>query len=309
MRAISRMSTNNNQYNPWGFKLNLMYASIPPRYYRNLRDFNEFNTPRIDIGMLAASLYEQEIYGPNPHFLPRVADKFYEDQRNKIAAIVTNTLLDVGVIANSNEIEFRNGIQFVPPTQEVAAGAYYPEKKYPLFILYVENDTEGDANISGVPFLRVALAKLKKSGKHRELYNWSYEEIRIGRGYEQYQYEPFIAPPLFVAYLKDTYANLDFDYYDPKNISIYEKYSRYFRVDESLKKPYKDFVNRESISEPNEYGEFVIHWDKVPANRSIVAAHNYYDWDDDFQSAQVEAQITARITKLEREISDFRKKL
>ena len=75
------VSPRDEAYKPWGFKLNLMYASIPPKYYRNLHNFNEFNAPRVDIGMLTAALHEQAIYGFNPGYLPRVADGFYRDRR------------------------------------------------------------------------------------------------------------------------------------------------------------------------------------------------------------------------------------
>jgi hypothetical protein len=297
------------QYRPWGFKLNLMYASIPPRYYCNIHNFNEFNAPRIDIGMLTAALYEQAIYGFNPDFLPKVADKFYRERREEIAGLVKKTLVDAGVVNSVDEMEFKDGMAFVQPTEEVEAGPHLPDKKYPLFVLYASKDAEGDTETAGIPFLRVLFAQIIQSEKSNKIYNWDYKEIRIGRGDEKYQYKPFIVPPMFIAYFPETYTNLNFDYYDSTALAVYNSHSHYFRVDEAFKKPYEDLINRETISQPNEYGEFVIYWDGVPASRSIVASQTYYDWDDDFQSAQVEAQLATRINTLEEVIMNLRNEI
>jgi hypothetical protein len=293
----------NVKYKPWGFKLNLMYSSIPPKFFRNIHNFNEFNAPRIDIGMLTASLFEQAIYGINPGILPGIADTFYKERQAEIAYLVKNTIVEAGVISNSDEIEFKDGMPFILPAKEIPLGQYSPDKQYPLFVIYAQNDNEGDSQLPGIPFLRILMARLQH--KH-DLFYWDYREIRFGRGDEQYQYKPFIFPPLFVAYMTENYTNLDFDYLDPVNVSIYNEHSEYYKVDIGFKVPYEKLINRETISPLNEYDEFVIFWDGKPARRSIVASQAYYDLDDDFQSAQVEAQLNIRIKILENEVAQLR---
>jgi hypothetical protein len=299
------------KYNPWGFKLNLMYAQVPPKYYRNLHNFNEFNAPRIDIGMLTASKGEQAIYGfGNSAFLPMIADRFYKKRRCQISKIITQTLLTVGALKSKEEIEFKDDdMQFIPPTKTVHIGKYSPCKKYVFFAIYTNGDSEGNTQIDGVPFLRIMIGSLRLAEGSSDLYNWDYEEVRVGRGDEAYQYKPFIFPPLYIAYQYDIYTDLDFDYNSPENLAIYKAHSQYYKAKEKLKEPYEKLVNRETISSPNEYGEYMVLWDGKPVNRSIVASQTYYDLDDDFQSAQVEAQLTLRVKELEHSVSNLNKEL
>lgn len=288
------------EYAGWGFKLNLMYASIPPKYYRNLHNFNEFNAPRIDVGMLSASIFEQGVYGyGNQDFIPRNADKFYRNLKTEISGLVTQSLLEVSFINSADEIDFIDGFKFVHPDVCVRPERFSPHKYYPIFIIYSSDAPEGDVNSSGVPFLRIGVAKLIE--KQQNLYNWKYQEIRIGKGEEQYQYKPFILPPLYIAYFKEKYSELSFNYESEYALDIYKKYSRYYKVNSSFEAKYKKLISRETVSKPNEYNGFIINWDNKPVDRSVVASQTYYDWDDDIQSNHMDSILLERIKKLEEE--------
>jgi hypothetical protein len=285
-------------YKGWGFKLNLMYSSIPPKYFRNLHNFNEFNAPRIDLGMLSASIYEQGIYGQNTDILPQEADKFYRLLRGEIAGLISQTLLDVKYIKSKNEIELIDGISFVPTDVDVKPERFSMDKVYPIFIIYSANSSEGNSDFTGVPFLRIGIAKLLQNSGNT--FNWEYKEIRIGIGEAEHQYKPFILPPLYIAYFKERYSDLSFNYYSNEALDIYKKHTEYFKVSSTEELKYKTLIARETISKLNEYNGYIISWDSKPVDRSIVASQTYYDWDDDIQSNHMDSLLLERIKKIER---------
>ena len=292
------------KYVPWGFKLNMMYASIPPAFYRNLHNFNEYNAPRVDIGMLTGSMYEQSIYGPRSQ-CPHHAEAFYRARKAEIEKIVKKLFLDVKLIENEEGMAFPGDydfFKFVSPSVEVDLGQYVANKIYPFFVCYTSSDSVGNETETGYPFLHVLCACLKKSSGTGNKYRWQYHEYCFGCGDAEYQYKPFLAGPMYIAYLLDEYTALDFDANSERCLNVYERHSAYFKVESQAKSPFDSLINRESIGKPNEYGEFAVIWDGVAAPRSIVVSQTYYDWDDDLQSAHVDAQITRRLERLEQEI-------
>jgi hypothetical protein len=296
------------KYVPWGFKLNCMYASIPPKFYRNLHNFNEYNAPRIDIGMLTGSLYEQSVYG----FLsqsPKVAEKFYLARKHDIEKLTISLLTSVGFIKSSAEIEFMNdqsGFTFIPPDVDVDAGNWTIGKPYVLFIYYDSSDSVGSPQFKGYPFFRLITATLIPSQAKK--YCWQYYEIQVGRGEVQNMNRQFLAGPMFIAHFGKKYTDINFVEHSEDNLEIYTKHTGYYQADASLKEPFEKLINRESISKPNEYGQFTILWDGKPAHRSIVVSQPYYDWDDDLQSAQIDSRISNRISILEDEVKRLKEK-
>ena len=290
------------KYVPWGFKLNCMYASIPPRFYRNLHNFNEYNAPRVDIGMLTGSLNEQSVYGFRSQS-PKVAEKFYQARKDDIEQLTKSLLMVVGAIASPSEIMFikdQEVFKFVPPEIDVDAGTWMVEKPYVLFAYYGSNDSAGTSEYKGYSFFRLITATLIPSQKGK--YRWKYHEIQVGRGEAQYMNRQFLAGPMFIAHFGETYTDMSFVENGEENLDIYLKNTSYFKADASLKEPFEQFINRETISKLNEYGEFTIFWDGQPAHRSIVVSQPYYDLDDDLQSAQIDSRLLERIAALEEEI-------
>jgi hypothetical protein len=301
--------TSTIKYIPWGFKLNCMYASIPPRFYRNLHNFNEYNAPRIDIGMLTASLFEQSIYGFKSQG-PRVAEEFYQARKDDIEQLSISLLMSVGAISSPSGILFAKdteGFKFIPQGNDVDAANWEVGKPYALFIYYGSSDSVGTPQRKGYPFFKVITATLIPSTAGT--FQWNYHEIQVGRGEPQYMNRQFLAGPMFVAHFGESYTDLNFDEDNLENLAVYHNNTSYFEADASLKEPFEQLISRETISELNEYGEFTILWDGHPAHRSIVVSQPYYDWDDDLQSAQVDYRLLERLNALEDELTRLKKRV
>ncbi|MFC1857655.1 hypothetical protein ACFL9U_06445 [Thermodesulfobacteriota bacterium] len=291
------------QYVPMGMKLNMMYASIPPRYYRNLHNFNEYNAPRIDIGMLTGSLYERSIYGFNSTD-PQHAQKFYLERKAEVYPLVLSALSSSGAISSSAELSFPEDFAeptFVPPSVEVDLGSFVPEKHYALFVYYGANA------LDQFPYLRVITRRLVRSGTVR--YRWNYHEFRLGIGVAPDRPGPFLAGPMFVACFGGDYSRLEFNQDDPNLDPIYREHSSYYQTKPSVRQVFQDFIERETVIPPNQYGQVIVKWDGKIAPRTIVASQPYYDWDDDLQSAQIEALLDRRLAAVEAKITKLMKGL
>jgi hypothetical protein len=263
------------KYVPWGFKLNCMYASIPPRFYRNLHNFNEYDAPRIDVGMLTAALFEQSLYGFRSQ-CPRVAEEFYQARKDDIEQLTNSLLISVGAISLPSEILFvkdTEGFKFIPPGNDVDAEDWAVGKPYALFIYHDSNDSVGTPQLKGYPFLRVITATLIPS--QADKYRWNYHEIQVGRGEAQNMNRQFLAGPMYVAHFGEAYTDLNFDEQNSENFEVYLKNTSYFKAEASLKEPFEQLISRETIIGLNEYGEFTILWDGHPAHRSIVVSQPY----------------------------------
>src|SRR5262245_22039292 len=143
-------------HTPWGFKLNLMYSAIPPRYYRNLHNCNEFDAPRVDIGMLTAAQGEKPLYG-HAFKEPSVDDQFFKARKAEIAGMTARLLASVRAIQDEKELDFDQNLAFVPPSRIVEKGPR-SDKKHVLFVNYSSQDTLGDDQYPGWAFLRVVVA-------------------------------------------------------------------------------------------------------------------------------------------------------
>ncbi len=292
-------------YRPWGFKLNLMYSSIPPRYFRNLHNFQEFDAPRIDIGLLSASLYEQPIYGPNAGVLPLCAHDFYVARRTELQPLIAGCLVRAGVVSQATDVVLAEGAAFVLPSAPLPIDSADSHKLYVFFAVYWQEDSPGTETDQGIPFLRLLAGRFIPSdvaGSGR----WRYHEIRLSRGLSGHQYRPFILPPLFIAYFPD-YTDLQFDQDSRAHDPTYSRYVEHVQVSEAVKEPFKVLVARESISIPDASGRFIVSWDGVPVNRSIVASQAYYDWDDDLQSAHGDALIEADLDSVRERVASLEK--
>jgi hypothetical protein len=295
------MPTRARNYRPWGFKLNLMYSSIPPRCFRNLHNFQEFDGPRLDVGLLSAALDEHPIYGNNGDLIPLHANDFYVARRDELLPLLARTLTEAGVVAREADLVFAKGASFVHPSRAVPAANLDPSKLSVLFAIYWQDDAPGTAESPGVAFLRVLTGRPIPSEDGR-VAHWSYDEVRIARSDATHLYRPFIFAPLFVAYFP-RYTELDFDQDDPVHQPVYEAHVRHFQVSPGLERPFEQFVGREGISAPDATGRFTISWDGAVVNRSIVASQSYYDWDDDLQSGHGDALLSRDLQVLARRVA------